>query len=102
MNFRDLTQAQAHLRKEALNKEALIGKIVGTGLKTLGKGALGAGKAANKWAWKGSGRISGGNKVMQGLTYAGGLTGAALSVPHAIGKARKYQRGFDPRIQRLK
>jgi len=86
MKFSDLARAQSQLRQKALQKEA---GVIGTVL----RGATALPRAMARGAMNRHGKILG------GLMVGGAALGTVGAAKSAIGKGRKYNRGFDPRIQ---
>ena len=107
MTFAELTRAQAQLRNQALQKEAVVGKIIGAPFKAmgwgLGKALKGTGRAAAapvrgglRAGWK---NVKARHPVAAPLMMGAGLVGIGAAGVSAVGKGRQYNRGFDPRIQ---
>lgn len=105
MKFSDLARAQAHLQQQALQKEAGIigrgiGAVVGLPFRAAGLAARGAGRAAAVPIKAGArSTMKRHGKLMGGLMLGGAALGTAGVAGSAVGKARAYNRGFDPRIQ---
>lgn len=105
MKFSDLSRAQAHLQQQALQKEAsIVGRAVGGALslpfKAVGVAAKGAGRVAAAPVKAGArSTMKRHGKLMGGLMVGGAALGTAAAAGSAVGKAKEYNRGFDPRIQ---
>ena len=70
-----------------MGKEAgVIGKVISAPFRGLARAG-----------YRASVRDSG--KVLGPLMFAGGVLGIAGAAKSAVGKARQFNRGFDPRIQ---
>lgn len=82
----------------------MVGKVLGAPLRAMGwgagKAAKGAGKAALVpfKAMRGAAVRSQG-KVVGNLMFAAGTVGLGAAAVGGVQRARKYNRGFDPRIQ---
>jgi hypothetical protein len=115
MKFGDITRANASLRMQVndLEKNAsVVGKAfgaVGSGIgraasvpvRLAGRAAWGGAKAVNRFAWNSAQRLSGGNKLLGGVFYTGGLLGTGAVAKKSIQQARQYRQGFDPRVQAM-
>lgn len=107
MKFSDLARAQAHLQQQALQKEAGfigrgIGAVAGLPLRAAGLAARGTGRVAAAPLRAGArNTMKRHGKVMGGLMLGGAALGTAGAAGSAVGKAREYNRGFDPRIQNI-
>lgn len=109
MKFSDLVRAQAHLQQQALQKEAgIIGRGIGAAVglpfrvagRATGLAVRGAGRAAAAPIKAGArSTMKRHGKLMGGLMLGGAALGTAGVAGSAVGKAREYNRGFDPRIQ---
>jgi len=115
MKFGQLTQARSQLRERALQKEAGAagsvakgvgwlaglpfrgaGYVAGKALKGTSKAVTAPAKGALGGAWK---NVSKRHPILAPVMMGAGLVGMGAAAAHGAGKARKYNRGFDPRIQ---
>lgn len=105
MNFADIARAQAQLHQRVFQKEAgVVGSLVGGAIKlpfkAVGAVAKGAGRVATAPIRAGArGTMNRNGKVLGGLMVGGAALGTVGAASHAMGKAREYNRGFDPRLQ---
>jgi len=103
MNFNDLQRRREELRVLAEKRAGVVTTATKGLAKLPFKAVGGAGKAGlksgHKALWNASKRTGG---PLAPLMYGGALLGTGAAAGSAVSKARKYKRGFDPRIQQLR